>query len=201
MFKRGDWIEAYRGVAEVVSVEELHVEEFTLREGEKIGDLQLKMVVHKVLCGFDGKIRKRDLYDICNERLCNVLTSESEEIICRIRKSHRKDYDAFVGAQPTRALGIVHNIGYKVTDDRLESTVELLEEAIKALPKPFTHNDFCDAYKSLGLAEIGETWCGLGCNLELSMFNEGCRSRNKERLFSWVKIKTKNIETRGELNN
>jgi hypothetical protein len=61
-FEIGQWVELIEGIGQVIYVRENFVEKFTEEyfEGKKVGAYIYDVVVCKLLCDFNGKIRKKN---------------------------------------------------------------------------------------------------------------------------------------------
>jgi hypothetical protein len=181
-FKPGDWILAAGGIGQVVSCEPLFVEEFYLKEGQSVGDLEKVDVFFKLLCDFEGKLRKRNRFEVVREEYCKKIRAQDMKLIEKIKSSSPHEFAKFEAASET--IGLVNGLEYKIPEEQLELTIHRLQEAIKTLPVPFTYPEFVEACKIEGLNLIEKRAAPVDRNLTIQLYNEWGKTREKRRLFT-----------------
>lgn len=185
-FQPGDWIIATGGIGQVVRSEQIYAEEFDMDDALSIGDPVKVYVFYKLLCDFEGKLRKRYRLQMAREKSCQKPRAKDAKLIEKIRSSSPVDFAKFEEASET--LGILNGIEYAIPKDQLESTYRKLQEAINRLPTPFTYPDFMEACKNQGLNPIGEKGESIERNLEVRLYNEWGKTRDKRRLFTEAQV-------------
>jgi len=91
-YEKNCWVSALQGVARVIASVDVHVEEYSSAyiSGKKnVGDYLHTLVVYKVLCNYDGVIRKRFKSDSSNQSLISLANERSLELIDKIQKKEQ----------------------------------------------------------------------------------------------------------------
>lgn len=203
-FEPGDWIDALDGVGRVEFSVDVHVEEFHAeweghkdREpedgGKKLGDPLLTMVIYKMLCKFNGKLRKRDLLQSCNASLCGPIDAESRAVIEKIQSEQPEAYKKFSDYREKKPFGSVVNLAQPVTPESAASVEQSLKATIEKLATPFTFDALHALARDEGLdllADRGKAIDRAAPDLVLTvqLFNDLFKVRGKRALFTEIEI-------------
>lgn len=91
-FEIGQWMECEDGYGQILYIRDLFVESFSIDQGEKrIGDFLRTIFICKILCDFDGKIKKRKR--INSYTSINPIKKINLEQVKKIKKNEKEYYD------------------------------------------------------------------------------------------------------------
>jgi hypothetical protein len=97
-FLIGDWITALRGIGQVMEINNIYFEEQDVEVacGEKqIGEPKNVLVIYKIFCDFNFKIRTRSRWDYCTNSLCDPLCGAEKATIEKLIHENPRLYDKY----------------------------------------------------------------------------------------------------------
>lgn len=201
-FEQGQWIDALDGIGRVEFSQDHYVEEFHFEwEGhkqelptdrvKKLGDHLQTVVVYKLLCKFDGKLRKRGLLTSCNARYCNELEKKSKAVLEKIKTGQPDAYQRFLDYREKKPFGAVIGLEIVVTTE----SAPLIEGKLRAITEnlacPYTFDEFNELAKREDLDLLGDIGSRTSDDLVIGihMFNEMFKVRDKRALFTETDIR------------
>jgi len=183
--KTNDWVMVDDGLAQVLSMHDLHIEEFMpdyympdYNGGRtKVGDFLQTMCVYKLLCDYDGKLRKRNRILSCNAAYCSPLDREYEIVIQKLERLNPDELERFRKVELKKPIRHVfpmffHQDGLDL--EAIQSEVELIGDN---LPKPFVFSDFVAELKNRSV-DLDLSRAGANPGITPSSFHIGLVSEN-----------------------
>ena len=194
-FTRDQWINAYDGIAQVISIHEFFVEEYCheYKKGVPLGQPLRTVVLCKILCDYAGNLRKRSLVQSCNVSLCSLLSEKSRAIIEAIKHSFPEEYnkfDKYKAKQPMRHIisnwlnipeNQVGDIKYAVNHMDV-GTLFNYPQVLKYIK---------DCFPVLDLGAICQGCSRSNNNLVLRLHNDGFVVYEKRAVFTKIKADVK----------
>ena len=185
----GDWADGFEGIGEVLSIHTIYSDEIdVINDSDRmLGEHAMDVVVYKMLCDFEGKLRKRSHFLSCNKSLCTPICEESRSVLEKIKAQEPEAYEKFKSLSPKKSQGEWHYL-YLPSDDRFHSHKDRIEEVATSISKPFSYMQYKEALKGVGF-DIGCKYIETSIEKQyvtLSFYNEGYLHKNNERLYSRV---------------
>ena len=145
-----DWVDALDGIAQVIEIQKIYREEYPLsslppKKSEE-GKLLNTIIIHKVLCDFEGKIRKRNLVQHCSLDLCTPLCNESKEVLNELKSTKPRELEKFEAISQTREFNNYINTWIRVKDSGVQEVIDFLNKEFTI--STFEFSDVIDAVKS-----------------------------------------------------
>lgn len=191
--KVGQWVDAFDGIGQVLSLHDFYVEEFSpeIMEGKKLGDYLLTLCVYKVLCDFEGKIRQRNLILSCNVNMCKPICHDSKLMLDEIQNEKPEDYRKYTVYKSKKPIGGPVDIWLRMPEDQLDLLQNGIEVVNKNVDKPFNYPEFLEALKEAGVyldfSSMHQHNPIRSSNFIVSFFNKDYLVEGKRALFSDVK--------------
>lgn len=187
--KDGDWIDGFDGIGQVVSIHEIYADELHLiGHGDRnFGDHVIDIVVYKMFCSFDGKVRKRNHFLSCNKSYCSPLSEQSTAVLDKVKEQESEHYRKYLTLRASKSIG-GWSYYYLPCDESFESYKEKIEATGKNIPKPFAFFEYKEALSKIGF-NVGLGYAKASIKkpyVTLSFFNEGYLSKKRVRVFSHV---------------
>lgn len=191
--KIGQWVDAFEGIGQVLSIHDFFVEEFSPEavKGQEIGDFLRTIVVYKMLCDFDGKIRKRKLILSCNANMCSPISQESQLIINSIQAEKTEIFRKYLDFKDKKPLGELVDIWFSLPIEHIKEIQEKIAIINNELNTPFTYPTFVEKvnqhYVNIDLNSMHDQDRQGISNFIISFYNQELIVRNKRCVFSGVK--------------
>lgn len=191
-FEIGAWVETFEGIAQVLYVRENFVEKYTPEfcDGGKVGAYLFDMLVCKLLCNFDGKIRKKNRTTALRSDYCKSADAESMAMVESIKKNFPDDYRNFVVGDERADVGDSVLICFNVREDAIAGLHEEIDAINCALGKSFTISEFVDMAKdrkiALDFTQVKPHTAGASVNFAVVLFNRLYKTVGKNRIYSRV---------------
>ncbi len=189
--KIGDWIDGHDGIGQVQQIAEYFIEEYRqeyLRD-KQIGASSHTLIVYKMLCNFDGKLRKRNNFISCNASFCSPLSSDSRSLVDDVKNKHCEEFEKF------QKLKLEDPLTHNITSWLLapEGMSQIIADAINefngSASNDFTFDQlihFVDE-KIPGINLFDTSNMSAANNVGLVLDNRGFKVNKKRALFSGVK--------------
>lgn len=185
-------MELAEGIGQVIYVRENFVEEFTEEyfEGRKVGDYIYDVLVCKLLCDFNGKIRKKNRVLAVRDRYCKPIDKESKRIVDFVKSESPKEYRDYVIWDDKSDIGGSVAIEFAVPGDLISHLQQQIGAINDALPSSFTLKEFLalSAEKNLSLdfGQAKKYVPGTGLNFSVILFNRLYKTVGKKRIYTKV---------------
>lgn len=186
-FEIGQWIEAYDGYAQALSVAVTWYEGHqNIPEGCLVGDQEMTVVIYKKLCNFRGKGRM--VVASCNARLCNPIRPDGKKIVDALL-ADSKIQTKFEKLGPPPDFGLVANFRYDIPKSDIDAVSASLNSFRDTLGTNFVFSMLADAIPILATPPHNVTFDPppgmVKCQLQL--LNVMFETRDKQRVFSALK--------------
>ena len=191
----GQWIACEDGIGQVLSIKEVYRESFEeSKEGEKVGELRQTNAICKILCDFDGRIKKRKRIKSFLQKHCTPITSNYQQIIDSIKNDYPSDYYAYILYDDILEVSNVIRLRYKVSKEYFVAIHQSIERIRNRLLPAFTFKDFAKEIKKENVPINLKNFIGYGCEydrneiIEIILNNRFYKQKGKEKIFDWVKV-------------
>ncbi len=152
--KKGHWVCALEGLAQIDSIHDFYVEQFSseyLEEKKKVGEFSHRICVYKLLCDYDGKIRKRSLIQYSNVDMCEPVTGEYQILLDKVKIKNLTEYERHQSLIVKKIPVPPVKLFFKHPNTDLESLSAGINAIDQELDKPFVFPDFKKAVEYQGL--------------------------------------------------
>jgi len=192
--KTGDWIMVDKGLAQVLSVQDLYIEEFMPDYylpayndgGTKVGDFLRTMCVYKLLCNYDGKLRKRNRILSCNAEYCTPLSREYEAVVEKLGQQSPDELERFRKIELEKPIQHVFPMYFRQEGLDLETLQNEVERISEDLAKPFVFSDFVAELKNrsvdLDISRAGDNPDNTSATFYIGVVSENYLVRDKRLL-------------------
>jgi len=188
--KPGDWVDALDGISKVIEVKHIYKENYPLASTSnnelELGDLLNIIVIYKIFCDFDGKLRKRNAIQHCSIKVCTPICNESQAVLDKLKKADQSSlakFDNLTQKKPFR-----NNVTTWVMIPK-PFEVGVLTAINKEFDKEaFTFNELINELRVK--LKLDKTWCFFGNKTDevsqvvLSLNNKNYSSKDKQLLFT-----------------
>jgi len=181
-FNQKQWIKNGDGFAKIHFLRDIHIEEFSIRDSMELGALDYTLCGSKVFCDLSGKIRRRNIFQVCKLSDSVGLTSVDEGNLFGFIEENKIAYEKFEKKCdfPSR-FGRVIYINLLANEEKLERLYDDLIQIQKSMSDVFTFRDFTLELESFGYENFLENYRSsdvLSKNLTLAFFNKDYIIRN-----------------------
>lgn len=196
-FESGDWIDTLDGIGQVLLVKAEYVEEFifdSVRKGKNIGDVDHISVIYKLLCDYDGKLRKRNKIATANINACDPISKQSKLVLGSIKEKNSDAYKEFIELRYEDRKPILHVFSFNISKDYLYILDEV-NRINEGISHPFVFKELnCYLKAEYGLDLLKQEKIEhTECYIDISLINEDFSiNERKERLFNKIKIVARN---------
>ncbi len=192
-FELGQWVGTENGYGQIMYIRPYFVEDYENdRKGRKNGEFIQFIYVCKILCGFDGKIKK--------SKRINIYTSISQidkdglVHLKDIRENQKKEYEKYILYDDK--ISIYDELFVKYKLDIVDYDKEFVEKQIKQinirLYPAFTYKEFIKVFKEYDFPFQSENIVQYGHNIsnyiELRFDSNLYKIKDKEVVFDNVKV-------------
>lgn len=144
----GQWIGCAEGYGQIMYIRAYYVEDYeNHRQGRKNGEFISYMYIIKILCGFDGKIKKSNR--IKNETSCSPIDKSGKEFVEKIKKEQKEEYNKYILYDEKVSLTRELNLEYEL--DTLEfdknKVMNQFNKIYNNLLPTFTYKEFVKEFK------------------------------------------------------
>lgn len=190
-FSKGDWIDAPKGIGQVEEVNPVYCEENDARvaEGEKaVGDLDNIVVIYKIFCGFDHKIKHDDRWNYATNSACHRIDGKTKKIINAMIAANPADYQRYEADTDNGWMGQTWLFDGLIRPEFFNKYREKCEEIEEELGSEFDLTDFqnCLYKHSMPIPIAPEPSIRFDDkgNLRLSIFNKLFRTKKKRAVYT-----------------
>lgn len=190
---KDQWVDGLDGIGQILSLHNFYVEEYSpeIIEGKSVGDFLRTIAVYKVLCHFNGKVRKRNIILSCNANLCRPISKNSQDFVKAIQDNQPNDYEKYIAYQKKKPIDHTVDIWLKVPVEIRMQIQEGISSINKELNKPFIYPEFEEKLKDhrikINLDLMHNDEYPPKNNFIISFFNDNFLVKNKRALFTMVK--------------
>ncbi len=144
----GQWVACSEGYGQILYIRTYYVEDYEKdRKGRKNGEFIKYMYIIKILCGFDGKIKKSNR--IKNETSCSSIDKKGLKFVDKIKNEQKEEYSKYILYDEKVSLTKQILLDYKLDTleyDEDEVTNQLTEIYFNLYPS-FTYKEFAKEFK------------------------------------------------------
>ena len=179
----GDWVDGLNGIGKLISLHPVHADELdNLIRNDQLTSKLRDIAIYKVLCDFDGNIKKRISFAHGNTSICTPISKESKKIIESITSSQPEVISTFDSKTTNKEFGEWLDVRIQY-EEKLFSNLEAVSQTIKI----FTFLEFIEKIKSSGISVLDFQQVDVSRpHITLSFFNKNYESISKRRLYSKV---------------
>lgn len=189
-YEIGQWVELAEGIGQVIFVREIFTERFTEEyfEGSKVGSYSYDVLVCKLLCDYEGKVRKKDRVIAVRDEYCNMIDKESQKLVEAIKINSPTEYREYIVSDDKADIGGSVSIDFIVPVDLIDKLKDEISKIDEALPNFFTLKEFLAVAKEKGLQldikQARKYVPGTGLNFSVILFNRLYKTVNKQRIYT-----------------
>lgn len=189
--KNGDWIDGYDGIGQIQQIAEYFIEEYRqeyLRD-KQIGAPLHTLIAYKMLCNFDGKLRKRNNFISCDASFCSPISSDSRSIIDDVKNKYCEEFENFLNLKLVDPLKHDITSWLLVPESMSQKVADAINEFNGNVSNDFTFDQlihFVDE-KFPGIDLFDTSNMRTANNVVLVLDNRGFKVNEKRALFSGVK--------------
>ncbi len=195
LFDIGAWIECEDGLGQVLFVRQLYRDSFEeSRQNEKVGELRQVNVICKLLCGFNGKIKKSKRIKSYLFKHCDLISDKHLEVVKRIKLDEPEEYHKYILYDDDFEVSNVVRLRYRVDSNELPHIDGQIEKIRNKLLPAFTFKDFSKEFKKMGFSFNLDDFISYKHEykreeiVELVFNNRAYKTKGKDKVFDWVKI-------------
>jgi len=181
--KPGDWVDGLNGIGKLISLTSIYADELdNLIWNKEIGSELGEVATYKVLCDFNGKLKKRIFFDCVSTQICKPIGKDSKKIIDSLLLSNPEEINNFESKQSKKIFG-------EWLDFQVPFNENLIEECERINPtmESFTFSEYAEKLKEIGIDIYSlKTKSVSRPYVTLSFFNENYKYYRKERIFTEV---------------
>lgn len=143
LFDIGEWVATEDGFGQILFNRNLYFEEFAKANGNhkfKHGTFHQTVYLCKILCDFDGSIKKRiklELYTSVSKLKVNEKT-----LVNKIKRENPVGYKKYLLSEPKENVTRQVFLEYNIDDDELEVVNQEISKILSNLPRTFTFKEF-----------------------------------------------------------
>lgn len=190
---KGQWVCALEGLAQIISIHDFYVEEFSpeYMEGKKKpGEYSHSICVYKLLCDYNGKIRKRSLVQYSNIDMCEPVTGEYQILLDKVKTQNLTEFERHQNLTVKKTPVPPVKLFFRYQNADLASLNAGINAINHELDKPFIFPDFKKAVENHGL-DIDFSKANKKPDLRppdfyISLYIDNFVVRNKQTLFTKV---------------
>ncbi len=193
-FKAGEWVVVEKGIGQVISCHDIHVEEFLsqFKTGKKVGEYLDTLVLYKVLCDHNGNERKRFLttYSQCSG--VTTAVGKVAGLVDPIRRDRPEIYEKFQGYRHKKPINHNYTAWLDVPEEEVEAIAARVTEFKQKFSDAFTYPDLMSYvisdFPALDVTSINKGYSRTHNNLGLVLFNDDLQRKGQRALFSGVNV-------------
>jgi hypothetical protein len=189
-YEIGQWIACSEGYGQIIFIRAYFVEDYEIdRKGRKNGEFIRYIYVIKILCGFDGKIKKSNRIKI--DTSCSPIDKKGLKYLEKIKIDQKDEYNKYILYDEKNSLTDQLFLNYKL--DVLEFDKDIvynqIDEILYNLHPSFTYKDFANEFKKYEFPFKLENLVSGGTNLiELRFDSRLYKTKDKEAVFDHLRI-------------
>lgn len=192
-FELGQWVSTEDGYGQIMYIRPFFVEDYeNYRQGRKNGEFIRYIYVCKILCGFEGKIRKSKRINIYTS--ISPIDKEGLVHLKNIKENQKEEYEKYIIFDDKTSICDQLFVTYKL--DILDFDKGLVEKQIKEINSrlypAFTYKEFSKIFKEYDfpfklecIVEYGE---GDKNSLQLRFDSFLYKVKDKEVVFNNVRM-------------
>lgn len=147
-FELGEWVSTEDGYGQIMYVRPFFVEDYeNNRQGRKNGEFIRYIYVCKILCGFEGKIKKAKRINIYTS--ISPISKEGLTYLKNIKENQKEEYEKYIFFDDK--ISICDQLFVKYKLDIFDYDKELVEKQIKEINSrlypAFTYKEFSKIFK------------------------------------------------------
>ena len=150
LVKINDWVDALNGIGQVLSIKQIYRENYPLTsrppKNNQQSGLINTIVIHKVFCDFDGKIRKNNVVQHCSLEVCTPISDDSVYLLSKLKQSKSKEIEKFTMITQTKDIDNFINTWIRVKSQQAQRIANYLNEEFDS--PAFHFSDMCSAQNS-----------------------------------------------------
>lgn len=149
-YQIGDWISCEDGIGQIIYVRDLFYENYIERDEKsklKIGDIYKTFFIIKLLCDFEGKLKKKNLFVFHQAIYCNSLSKKYIELVEKIKFEKKDDYRRYIIYDEKIELNYSVSLDYRIDPEEKNKIINIISNLTWELWPAFTFDDFCKKIK------------------------------------------------------
>lgn len=195
-FDIGQWVACSLGYGQIIYIRAYYIEDYeNHRQGRKNGEFIMYMYIIKILCGFDGRIKKSNR--IINSTSIEPIDKQGKEFVEKIKKELKDEYNKYILYDEKNSLNYQLFLEYKL--DKLDFDIDKIEdkfyEFVNQLNPSFTYKEFSKLFKEYDFPFKLENLNGYalsdrleGPKVQLRFDSKLYKTKDKEAIFDNVRI-------------
>ena len=191
-FEIGQWIYTDEYYAQILMVNEDYVEKYSCAyfDGKKVGEYIGDTLICKILCDFNGKIKKRNRIIIASSNWSRTLKADEKKTLKEIKTKQPEEYSSYITYNEKNSIGETLSIYLPLSEKEIENAFDEINLISEKLPNAFTFKEFVKTAKSLNFSLDFEK--SLGCQpgwgetFSINFFNPLAKTVNKEKVYSRI---------------
>ena len=189
-FEIGQWIYTDEYYAQILMVNENYVEKYSYAyfDGNKVGEYTDDSLVCKVLCDFNGKIKKKNRIIIASSNWSRALKTDEKKIIKEIKTTQPEEYRSYITYNEKSTIGDSLSIYLSLSEKEIEKAFDEINIISEKLPKAFTFKEFVKTAKSINFSLDFEKSLGYqsgwGETFSINFFSPLSKTVNKQKVYS-----------------
>jgi len=191
-FEIGQWIYTDEYYAQILMVNEDYVEKYSYAyfDGKKVGEYIGDTLICKVLCDFNGKIKKQNRIIIASSNWSNALKADEKKIIKEIKSKQPEEYRNYITYNEKDTIGESLSIYLSLSEKEIEKALYEINLISEKLPNTFTFKEFVKTAKSLNFSLDFEKSLGYqsgwGETFSVNFFSPLAKTVNKQKVYSRI---------------
>lgn len=193
---KDQWIVTEEGICQVISTHDYYIEEYSLEylEGNSdIGDFSKTICVYKILCDYEGNIRKRNIVKYANAKYFGPVSKKYKPTIEKVKKESPDEFERFIKFTSKKKPFLVETFFFCYEEQSALNDLKLAVEEIGAeLGDAFSFQDFKDAVIKEKL-DINFSKANINSELRpadfiIALYNNDLIVRNKQAIFAGLRV-------------
>jgi hypothetical protein len=203
----GQWVSCMDGYGQIMYIRAYHVEDYeNYRQGRKNGEFIKFVYIIKILCGFDGKIKKSNRIKI--DTSCSPIDKKGLKFVGNIKIEQKEEYDKYILYDEKNSITDQLILEFKL--DRLDFDEEELNDQLTEiyfnLFPSFTYKEFAQEFKKYNFPFKLENLISYGGSphpcVTLRLDSVLYKTKDKQAIFNDIRIRypKKNDDSENDAN-
>ena len=173
-------------------INEDYVEKYSYAyfDGKKVGEYIGDTLICKVLCDFNGKIKKQNRIIIASSNLSRTLKADEKKVIREIKDKQPEEYRNYVTYNEKSTIGESLSIYLSLSEQEIEKAIDEINLVSEKLPNTFTFKEFIKIAKPLNFSLNFDKSLGYqpgwGETFSVNFFSPLSKTVNKQKIYSRV---------------
>lgn len=195
-FELGQWVEASGGYGQIIYIRPFFVEDYEInRKGRKNGEFIRFIYICKILCDFDGKIKKTNRFSVNTS--IHPISKEGKLFVKSIKFEQIEEYQKYILYDQKNSIKGELFLNYRL--DTIDFDLDFIEnqfyDLISNLNFGFTYKEFANLFKKYNFPFKLENLDGYalsdtldGSKIMLRFDSQLYKTKDKEAIFDYARI-------------